>query len=243
MGFPTKWLPSAALGVCLFPLLVTAWVPEPKAGTTSQTLVSEEVWIPQAGVYPPGLYFDRWDEEDGTLHAISFEVRSRHRLFHGIETLDEHDRWNAFGADPGAVCDCYDISACDGTPDGSWVKSRLELLVGELMVTVGAATDVFPLSVIGCRGPYDGTTDHDGPSGTHRWLTSGCVYGSDGRLTDPEILAEVTGPGFESVHVKFHYGATGRFDCPENGAENFNVDSSYNHYGRAAVTLTYWYTE
>ncbi len=230
-----RWLPSLCLFALLIPLLVAAWRPAPEP---TQILQSERRWIPQAGVYPPGLRFTR---HPGKLAAIRFEVESPHLFFHGIEVLDDEPyRWNAFGADPVSACDCTDIMSCDGHPDGTWIKARLEVLAGETLLPLGACTDVLPVSVIGAPGPFDGTNDHDGPSGEHRWIESGCSF-STARITDPTILAEFEGEGQESVKLKFHYGATGRRDCPSDGAESFNVDSSYNHYSvGATVRLTYW---
>ena len=255
MGFPTKWLPSAALGVCLFPLLVTAWVPQPTWGGETQDLTSARIWVPQHGSSPPGLHFEKFDTRGGTreLRAISARVRSQHEIFLGIEVLDDAPvtRWWTVGSSPDRVCDPGDPMACDGAPGlGPWCKTKL--VSPGRSLTLAACTAETDLRVISAVGPHDGTDDLFGPSGGHDVVSVDCLFSTDGRITDPEVLAPFiedgsSGAPWVSVHLGFTYGGVNRWDAQSPGAppgaEAYNVSTEYDLFSRSAVTLTYWYTE
>ena len=240
-----KW-PEIALAACVFPLIVTAWAPTPPdLYVETQEVMTEEKWIPQHGAYA-SAYFDRFDTHGGTrlLRGLEFEVTNYIRFYHGIEVLDDAEyRWNAFGSSPDETCDCVDIEACDGAPGGTWVKGRLELLIGNPgeTIVVDACTRYLGISVVGAPGPFDGVLDQDGPSGNYRWQRVSCGF-ETARITDRGVLAEFVGAGYESCHMNWQYGSVGRMDCPSDGAESFNVDSSYNHHAKALVTARYYYT-
>lgn len=223
--------------------LVGLYLPRGGTEVEVQEVLTQEVWIPQHGAMA-SAYFDRFDTQEGkrTLLAVEFKVSTAIRFYHGIEVLDDAPyRWNVFGASPGDSCDCNEVADCDGLPGGTWVKGRLLLNIGDQPTMVlNADTRYFGLSVMGAPGPFDGTLDQDGPSGNYRWQGRRGAFITP-RYADPEILAEFTGAGFESMHMEWNYGAIGRLDCPESGAESFNVDSSYDHFAKALIRLTYHY--
>lgn len=259
MRFPARWLPSAALGVCLFPLLVMAWVPQPRRGEEVQEVLTDTAWVPRHGVYV-SAYFDRFDTHDGarTLQAVEFELVNHFTFRHGIEVLDDAPwRVNILGAGA-ADCDCANLGDCDG---GTWIKSRLEILLGDQKVPLDACTSYLPqgVSILRAPGPFDGVNDQAGYSGRAVFTDWTCPL-STSRLSDaevPGILEEFTwdgqgsSPSYESVHCLLTYGGAGqsssRLDCQPRGypagAEGVNNDSSYDHWGAVAIRLTMIYTE
>ena len=208
-----------------------------------QQVDTEEVWIPQSGSYS-SAYFDRFDTQNGrrVLRGVEFHVDNYLQFYHGIEVLDDEPyRWNIFGQDPHSWCDCEFPVDCVGYPDGSWIKSSLRLLLGEDEYNMGASNKDLGVSVIGAPGPFDGENDQAGYSGNWR-ITHHYSQFDVQRTSDPDILAEFTGTGYESTHMFYTYGGVNRMDCPDDGAENFNVDSSYDHYATSTVTCTYYWT-
>jgi len=219
----------------------------PKSATAefeTQEIVTLEKWIPQSGVYSNGAYFERFNTHNGRriLLAMDFHVENYMRFYHGIEVLDDEPyRTNIFGTDPHYWCDCEEPEACDGSPDGSWIKSTLKLHLGEDKVyNMGAVTKDLGISVVGAPGPFDGNNDQDGPSGNWR-INNHFSNFEVSRIVDPIVLEEFTGEGFESTHMFYTYGGVDRLDCPPDGAESFNVDSSYDHFAKSKITCTYWY--
>jgi len=235
------------VGVCVLVALTIVFcaaAPNSVAEFETQEIVTLEKWIPQSGVYSNGAYFERFDTQNGrrVLKAVEFQIENYMRFYHGIEVLDDEPyRWNIFGTDPGYWCDCEEPAACDGSPDGSWIKSSFRLNLGvRTEYNMGAVNTDLGISVVGAAGPFDGSNDQDGPSGNWRINNHFSTFEVP-RIVDPDILAEFTGEGFESTHMFYTYGGVGRVDCPVDGAESFNVDSSYDHFAKSRITCTYWY--
>ena len=232
--------------IVVIAVLVVALVAGPASMdvfTETQEVVTDEVWIPQSGSYS-SAYFDRFDTQNGrrVLRGMDFHVDNYMRFYHGIEVIDDEPyRWNIFGQDPHSSCDCEEPVECDGSPYGSWIKCSFRLLLGADEWNMGAASKDLGISVIGAAGPFDGNNDQDGPSGNFR-INNHFSSFSITRVNDPLILQEFTGAGFESTHMFMTYGGVGRMDCPIDGAENYNVDSSYDHYSKSRITCTYYWS-
>jgi len=211
--------------------------------TETQEVITEEKWIPQSGVYA-SAYFDRFNTQNGRriLRGIEFNIENYLRFYHGIEVIDDEPyRWNIFGQDPHYWCDCEEPVECDGSPDGSWIKGTFKLIIDDAVYNMGAVNKDLGISVIGAPGPFDGNNDQDGDSGNYRITNHFSTFNVQ-RNSNPEILAEFTGTGYESTHMFYTYGGVDRLDCPSDGAENFNVDSSYDHFAKSKITCTYYWT-
>jgi hypothetical protein len=236
----------AAICIGIFSITTYSTAAQPKLTpwfTETQVVLTDKVWIPQSGVHS-SAYFNRFDTQNGkrVLRGIQFSVENYLEFYHGIEVLDdEFYRWNIFGQDPVRSCDCEQPVVCNGKPYGSWIKSHFKLLLGDQEHSVGAINKDLGVSVIGAPGPFDGSNDQTGYSGNFRITNHYSAFDVQ-RTSDPKILAEFTGTGYESTHMFYTYGGVSRLDCPIDGAESFNVDSSYDHFAESKVTCLYYWT-
>ena len=208
----------------------------------TQEITTEEIFVPQNGS-SSSVYFNRFDTQGGTrvLRGVEFFVQNNKRLFHGIEVLDNYPfYWNCIGLELDYTCDCENPIACNNSPDGPWIKSKFTITIGETELTQNACSENFGISVVGAPGPFDGVLDFGGDSGNYRNRYRYCAF-SVPRNADADVLAEFTGNGVESTHMRYVYGGVNRLNCP-HAIEHVNVDSEYGSYVSSTVTCIYYWT-